>query len=534
MVSIYNTLVCPSVRRKVLLREEDYMRWRIKTFDKLIIRSFIPPFVVTFFIAHFVLVMQFLWKYIDDIVGKGATFFMILELIGYLSISLIIMALPIAVLISSVMVMGNLAERYELASMKSAGVRLLRIMQPLIFLTLGISIFSFYCSNVLIPYSNLKYKLRLKSLSRQKPSLLLEEGVFNEDFANYSIYIGGKDPDNRSIRDILLYDHSRRDQDPVLIAAKEGEMYMTKDGQYFVMQLKGGTQYQASKATQSDKGESYPYTRTTFASWNKVFDLAEFDIKGTNEEFYKSHYAMLNVRQLAASADSIDQRILKREEEYKGLLARSTHLARDTLTDDAMRSSASQLEQKKAQQSFNKKQEEMPKSLESLLILSDSIPRRTASSIVSSAKSIVRTLKNQAHNLGGISEREGESKVKHLYELHNKFSMALSCLIFLFIGAPMGAIVRKGGFGYPILIAVIFFMIYIVLSMMFKKLAESFVLSGPLAAWMPCIILFPIGLVLTMRAMNDKKILENDRWQRFIKRFKKSPKEKHASTPATV
>ena len=510
------------------------MRWRIKTFDKLIIRSFIPPFVVTFFIAHFVLVMQFLWKYIDDIVGKGATFFMIIELIGYLSISLIIMALPIAVLISSVMVMGNLAERYELASMKSAGVRLLRIMQPLIIITFGISIFSFYSSNVLIPYSNLKYKLRLKSLSRQKPSLLLEEGVFNEDFVNYSIYIGDKDADNRTIRDILLYDHNRRDKEPVLIAAKEGEMFMTKDGQYFVMKLKGGTQYQASKVTRNEKGSSYPYTRTTFGSWNKVFDLSEFDIKSSNEEFYKSHYAMLNISQLAKSVDSIDQRIIKRQEEYKDLIARSTHLARDTLDDQVIENKTSAVEQKKAQTSFNKRREEMPKSLESLLTLSDSIPRRTASTIISSAKSLVRSLKNQANNAEGISEREGESRVKHLFELHNKFSMALSCLIFLFIGAPMGAIVRKGGFGYPILVAVIFFMIYIVLSMMFKKLAESFVLSAPLAAWMPCLILFPIGLILTTRAMNDKKILENNRWQRLLKRIKKKKTEDHASSPATV
>ncbi|MEL6943665.1 MAG: LptF/LptG family permease, partial [Bacteroidota bacterium] len=178
----------------------------MKIIDRLLLKSFLPPFSVTFFIALFVLIMQFLWKWIDDIAGKGVGLLFILEMLAYMCISLIPLALPIAVLISSVMVMGNLAERYELSSFKSAGVSLTRVMVPLMFLTFAISIFSYFCSDKLIPISNLKYQSRLYDIKNQKPTLSLEEGVFNDDFQGFSIRIGNKKEDNKTIENVLMYD----------------------------------------------------------------------------------------------------------------------------------------------------------------------------------------------------------------------------------------------------------------------------------------------------------------------------------------
>jgi len=171
----------------------------LKKLDKLLIGSFLPPFIATFFIALFVLVMQTLWVYIDDIAGKGVGFFLLVELVAYMSVSMIPMALPIAVLISSVMVLGNMAEEYELSSIKSAGVSLWRVMNPLMFVVFSVSVLSFFCSNNLIPVSNLKFKSRLYDIRKQKPTLSMEEGMFNDDFQGYSIRIGKKLPDNNSI-----------------------------------------------------------------------------------------------------------------------------------------------------------------------------------------------------------------------------------------------------------------------------------------------------------------------------------------------
>ena len=211
---------------------------QIKKIDQLLVSSFVGPFIVTFFIALFVLVMQTLWLYIDEIAGKGVGFFLLVELLGYMSVSMIPLALPIAVLISSVMVLGNLAEHYELSSMKSAGISLWRVMIPLMAVTILVSVFSFFCSNNFIPVSNLKFRSRLYDIRRQKPALNLEQGIFNDDFQGYSIRIGLKDPDNRTIHEVLIIDHSESNDGRIMeISAENGEMYVTADERYFVMQI---------------------------------------------------------------------------------------------------------------------------------------------------------------------------------------------------------------------------------------------------------------------------------------------------------
>ena len=228
--------ICCHVRR---LNDHMY----IKKLDGLLVKSFLPPFVVTFFIALFVLVMQTLWLYIDDIAGKGIGFFLMVELVGYMSVSMIPMALPVAVLISSVMVMGNLAERYELSSIKSAGVSLWRTMRPLMVVTLSIGLFSFFCSNYFIPVSNLKFKSRLHDIKNQKPALSMEESLFNQDFQGFSIRLGDKLPDNQTIREVLLYDNTEANKGLLnMVTADSGQMFGSKDGKYFVMPLYNGTQ----------------------------------------------------------------------------------------------------------------------------------------------------------------------------------------------------------------------------------------------------------------------------------------------------
>ncbi|RMF28973.1 MAG: YjgP/YjgQ family permease, partial [Bacteroidetes bacterium] len=276
--------------------------------------NFLPPFGVAFAIALFVFVLQTLWLYIDDIAGKGVGFFLLVELVSYLSVSMVPMSLSVAVLLTSVMVLGNMAERYELSSFKSAGVSLWRVMRPLIVLTAGIALFSYFCLNNLIPVSNLKFKSRLYDIRKQKPTLTLDEGVFNDDFKGYAIRIGKKLPDNRHIEDVLIYDHSEAEKGRYLaVAAKSGEMYVTQDGSFFVMELHDGQQYMEPKPSTKEKGgRTLPFVRTSFRTWYKVFDLDEFELNRTDEQLFKNHYSMLNSRQLRQAIDSIDASIQKR------------------------------------------------------------------------------------------------------------------------------------------------------------------------------------------------------------------------------
>lgn len=526
-----------------------------KTIDKLLMRSFLAPFFGTFLIALFVLIMQFLWLYIDDIIGKGVGFFMMIELIGYLSVSLIPTALPIAILISSVMVMGNLAERYELASFKSAGVRLLRVMQPLLYLAVTVAIFSFICSNNLIPVSNLKFKSRLYDIRKSKPTLSMEQGQFNDDFKNFTIHIGHKNADNVTIEDVLIYDHNNYNRGKfTMITAKKGKMYTTPDDQYFVMDLYDGIQYQEAKQSGTGKDKTYPFIRTSFREWTKVFDLGEFDLNHTNEELFKSHQSMLTVSQLKTAIDTIELKIGERESNYRKNFAKYypyLKTYKDTINQskddgalvpndqkkskytDQLADQISEEDKAKAITIANKqvnKKKKAKKELKTVRqILDSSMTKYTTllhtfeisnqSRFNSKAKSMARNMQGQTETTMRFLDREKEKLVKHIFELNIKFSMALACIIFLFIGAPMGAIIRKGGFGFPLLVSISFFMFYIVLNILAKKLAESFVLNATLAAWVPCFVLFPIGLILTVRAMNDSKIVNLDRYLAIIRFF---------------
>lgn len=543
----------------------------MKRIDKLMLSGFVGPFIVTFFIAIFVLMMQTLWLYIDDIAGKGASLWMIMEFLMYLSVSLIPMALPIAVLISSVMVLGNMAEHYELSSFKSAGVPLWRVMLPLMFVASGISIASFFINNNLIPVSNLKFKSRLYDMRKQKPTLSLEEGTFNDDFQGFAIRIGSKDEDERTIRDVLMYDHSESTKGRLTeVVAESGEMFPSPDEQYFVMKLKNGHQYAEPKPNNSNPDKkSYPFMRTNFEEWEKVFDLSEFEIESTDEQLFKSHQSMLSARQLGVAIDSIDEKINERyrrmaegtdnffyfkQQEMRARKkeeAAAEELRRmgqdsikkadnqevkriDNLKDDPAEPSPlaniqiEKLANKNRPKLNNAQQKAARMGGKAALRQDRTIPVTDRKSILETfmeaeqkrlkekAKSSIRSVKNQAESTVRTLKRVRESRVKHIHTLHSKFSMAVACFIFLFIGAPMGAIIRKGGFGYPILISIIFFMLFIMLTIASKKMAETFVMHPILAAWLPCFVLFPIGIILTYKAMNDSKLLNLDRYVAWI------------------
>jgi len=545
---------------------------------------------VTFFIALFVFVMQTLWLYIDDIAGKGVGFFLLTELVGYLSVSMIPLSLPVAVLISSVMVLGDLAERYELSSMKSAGVSLWRTMAPLMVITSFIGVFSFFCSNYFIPVSNLKFKSRLYDIRQQKPALSLEESLFNQDFQGFSIRIGDKLPDNSTIKNVLLYDNAEASQARLsMVAADSGRMYGSEDHKYFVMQLYNGQQLSEPKPVTKNGRRNYPMMRSTFESWTKVFDLDQFELDRTDENLFKSHHTMLSNRQLHVAIDSIDKDIRekssrmadsnnrhfyflnklaqekakeKMEQESKerraqmdstysgkkeaglipasqpGAVKKDSVAAQNLIAKQPQPKTEPITKPKKQlvqpQPAPNKKVPEvaakpappqivvapgykqvLDKPIDEYNSFLETFEPERQQEILEKARSPINVIQDQAASTLRSLEKTKESRVKHVFEFHSKFSLALACLMFLFVGAPMGAIVRKGGFGYPLLISIVFFMLFIVISIFSKNIAERFVIDAILAAWMNCLVVFPMGLALTYWAMRDMGVSQISEFFKF-------------------
>lgn len=566
----------------------------LKRLDKLMARAFAGPFVVTFGIAIFVLMMQVLWLYLDDIAGKGLGFFTVIELMSYKCVGLVPLALPLALLISSVMVLGGMAEHYELSSFKSSGTSLLRVMRVLIVAGVVSSAISFATADYVIPAANLQFGSRMYDIQQKKPTFNMEPGVFNEDFDGYAIRLGGRAENGRDIDDVLIYDHSRAATGELgQITAEDGEMYITPDGNAFVMNLRNGTQYSEQRPGGNNQG-SRPYVRTSFASYTKVFDLSEFEMGRTNPELFNTNRSMLATWQLAIAVDSINKNIAIRKQNisnhllnYLPVLKEDTIVyredrkrkereedmndpevvarlsgrpmpTRDTTASDSSREAivaregGSKFLQEvrrgvtrpapvptpapaSAPGSTRSNRDQLPelftederqrramaRALDNELVLAtqdwqgiDTIfagmSASTQDRITSRIQSGVRAITGQARAGQRILPGIQESRVKHIYDLHMKYSMALVCIIFIFIGAPMGAIVRKGGFGIPILVSIIFFVIFIILTIFCRKLAESFVVDAAFAGWLPCIILFPISLYITSRAMRDAKLVNLD------------------------
>ncbi len=525
----------------------------IKILDKYLVKSFIPPFFVSFGIALFVLMMHFLWLYIDEMMGKGLGILELMELLFYLTIVLVPQALPIGVLISTVMVMGNLAERYELSSFKSAGVSLFRVMRPLMVAVSLITVFSFFTSEVLIPWANLKFYSRFYDIRKSKPTVSFQAGVFNDEFQEYTLRIGKKGTDGTSIENVLIYGNKNFNANLVnQTSAKTGEMMTTKDKQFIVMNLYDGIQYQETTGQNNSNAKNYPFVRVKFKSWQKYFDLSEFDRRKTDEGLFKNNQKMLSSRELFNAMDSI-QRVGNTYEKdlFRGIQTNFTpwrqKLQAVVRTDTAIvqninasqQTSPSVLNEKmkvKATETKTKGQATLDSFNKTALVgtpyngkalaipkkdtfnnkylkpnyyavLTDTgLPRYEKENYLSRAESQAQNVKTQIESTLRQTKLVDESRDKYVYEFNLKFTYALVCFIFLFIGAPMGAIVQKGGFGYPILVAIVFFMVFMISMIYGKNLKDAGSISPVTAAWVPLVILIPIAIVLTFRAVNDYKL----------------------------
>ncbi len=527
----------------------------IKVLDRLFLKGFWGPYVLSFFIVEFVLVMQTLWKVIDDILGKGYGILDYFELLFYLSVVLIPMALPLTVLLSSVMVYGEMSEKYELTAVKSAGVSLFRMLRPgliVAFLTMSLSIFA---SNFLKPDSNERFMKKMKDMKTNELTFVFDEKIFNRSFKGYSIWIDHKLPDGKTIEGVMIYDHNDVDKSVLhLTKAKKGEMYTTHDQKYLVMELYDGymiKEVRGESADRTDKGfnlKGRPVSRVYFSHLRKSFELAELLNLSINSMDHQA-YEMMNSAELLTVIDSLTiQRQNKIEQgmyNFGELTKDYTPTTSDPSSQEALdESAASQLDKLKQheasrERSLTDKDLKKPKQLPTIVkpppfILDpvevnqmlDYCPEDERLSVLDRSIKNARAVSDRAYNKNSEIRMINNNQSKHVLRLHQQYSWALVCLIFLFIGGPAGAIVRKGGFGLPLLIAIVFYMIFIMTNIAGEKLMASRALSDIQAAWLPCFLLVPFAIYLTWLSLNDKNITKQNPIVSFFLNWREKRKKK--------
>lgn len=459
----------------------------------------------------FILIMQFLWKYIDDLMGKGLDSFVILELLFYVSASLIPLALPLAILLSSIMTLGNLAENNELTALKSSGLSLYRIMRPLTFMVIGIAFFTFYFANYVIPVANLKWHSLIYDIQNTKISALLTPGVYSKELDGYAIKV--EEGTDDSFKGILIHDHT----DPreiKTIRANDGKIYKSENGKYLFFELNEGyvTEELAPQSPtflpngelHRSKNNNRPSRRSNFEKATYKIDLSGFSLKRSQDELFADKHEMLNVFQIYHAIDSVKTngrtiilnflQSLKNDHAYF-----QAHLYKPIDSDnisglpvvDPIRPQTIEFDKLSANDKLN------------AITLAQSKLRR----------------KNQ--NLDGQKayiESIDTDMNGYWIEFHRKFALTYAIVVLFFIGAPLGAIVRKGGFGAPVVIAALLFMIYFVLISIGDSLANSKVVTPFWGMWFASFVLTPVAYILMRAAANDAPVFDKDAWRRFFKR----------------
>ena len=477
----------------------------MKIIDRYLLKAFAGPFVLIFFITLFILVMQFLWKYIDELVGKGLEWYVMLELLFYASASLVPLALPLSLLLSSMMTVGGLGEHYELTGMKSGGLSLFRILRSMMFASFVVSLAALTFANYVLPVANLKFGVLLYDIRQQRPALNIKPGVFNKDIEGYAIRVGAKAPDNKTIYNVLIYDQTGGRGTENILYARRGQMYLTEDKRYMVIELQNGTQYQESNApTGANKDEQ---VRSSFRSWRKVLDMAAFALNRSSEDIFKDNYQMMNIRQLNASVDTLENKAEKSSEQFRRYLSPYYLFVRSN-TDSIRRA-------------------------DNLVAKSTTLPVDTFSAtekqmLYQKALVNVRNVKGYANIMAVESEMVGDQIKRHRIEWHRKFTLSLACFLLFFIGAPLGAIIRKGGFGLPFVVSILFFVVYYMITISGEKFAKEGLTSAFAGMWLSVAVLFPLGLWLTYKASRDSVLFSRDAYADLWKRILKLIKRKRA------
>jgi lipopolysaccharide export system permease protein len=474
----------------------------LKKIDIYVFKRFSTLLLMTFLICIFILLMQFLWKHFDDLVGKGIGLGVLAEFFTYAIFTIVPLALPLAILLASLMTFGNLGENFELTAMKSAGISLFRIIRPLILLISGICVGAFFFSNDVLPVSQKKLWTLILSLRQKSPELDIPSGEFYSGIDGYNLYVRSKN--NGWLKDVMIYDFSGGFNNASVMVADSGTVKFTDDKKYLILSLYNGETFENLRRAQSgySASNSIPYRRETFGFKEILIDF-DREFNRMDESVLKDHNISKNIAELSQSIDTMNKLVESRYREQANEMINSRYFGRDEIKSRPLN---------------------IGKNIELKNYQPDTLFASLSPSLKEQALEIslekVNTLKDQIKYNQAILSEPMTYVNRHQIEWHRKFTLSFACLIFFFIGAPLGAIIRKGGLGTPVVISVIMFIVYYIIDNTGLKMARESIWSPWEGMWLSSAILLPVGIFLTYKAAVDASLFNMEYYQKFLRKIK--------------
>ncbi|MBQ2783399.1 MAG: LptF/LptG family permease [Alistipes sp.] len=474
----------------------------MKKIHLLVLKAYLGPLIVTFFIVQFVLMMNFVWRYIDELTGKGLEVSTIAELLACATANMIPLGLPLAMLLSAIMAMGNLGENFELLAMKSAGMSLPRILKPLIILVTFIAIGGFFITNNLVPYANKRMYDILYDIREQRQEMEFQDGMFFNGLPDMSIRVGHQDPKTKLLTDIIIFDTRATNGDMTTTIADSGYISLSDDKSFLYVTLYNGDTYEHSRNVRWY--ETNNLRRHSFVTQDGAFPISKVSTSDMSKKFTESKTRnMIGLQELS---DSLQNMINESQAASYAPLFKERIFPRDSsiLGGDSIRFDKTNFVAINFYDSITK------------------LPIRQRARVFSQANNTARMSR------GAYSFDEQSSKVaitqyyRSENEWHRMLTMPISILVFFMIGAPLGAIIRKGGLGMPIVISVIFFVFYYIISVSGEKMSSEGTWDALYGMWLPIATLTPIAIYLTRKATNDSSLLDTDWYDVRIRRIAKS------------
>ncbi len=504
----------------------------MKKLHIFILKSYLAPLAMTFLISLFILVMQFLWRYVDDMVGKGLEVHVLAELLFYASLQVVPLALPLAILLASLMTFGNMGENYELIAIKAAGISLPRVMTPLIVFTVLLSIAAFKFSNNVLPVANLKLYSLLWSVRKASPEFDIKEKVFYNGITDFSIKVEDKSNTSDMLYDIMIYDHRNKlAKNSNVTLADSGKMQISEDKQSLKLTLFSGVKYDAkpdNKKGRISKRDRQSFRVDNFDKQVALIPMQGLDFNRFDEGLFKSNDKMKNIDQLIKGEDSLVQVRNNFIDDLKPKVE-GTYFVNSKRRRAELRQKAQKNVKDTASLNLPKFEDYKALSIDSafskfetddkVMVLSNAIRKaRDAKTIIDEQMTHIDKTENKIR--------------RHKIQWHRKFTLSFACFIFFFIGAPLGAIIRKGGLGMPVVVSILFFIVYYIIDTFGLKVSKEGVWPPYMGIWLSSVVLFPLGVFLTYKAATDSAILNADAYiiffQKLFKPFKRKSKQKES------
>ncbi len=484
------------------------------------LQTFLPLFAMTFLIVLFIVLMQFLWKYIDQLVGKGLGMDVIGELFFYAALSMVPMALPLAILLASLMTFGNLGEKFELTAMKASGISLIRVMAPLMVVVGMLAVAAFFFQNDVLPKAQVKMWTLLFSVRQKSPEVEIPENVFYDQIPGYNLLVKEKNKETGMLYDVMIYDVNHGDNVTILLA-DSAQMAMTPEMSHLYLHLFEGEQFENLRE-QRTNDRNVPFRREEFLD-KQILIPFDANFNRLDEQGMRQQYVGKNIVELHQSIDSISQRVDSIGFMFsRDLRKDASMILPPPVIVQTLRSDGSVDEYAvKHKEELEKRNQEMasvtlPLSIDSVL---NSMAPAQAAQLIGQAIGVSREHQNVNEFKSLTMDEEKRSIRRHEIELIKKYTLSVACIIFFFIGAPLGAIIRKGGLGTPLVVSIFLFLIYYIFDNTGYKLARDGRWPVEAGIWLSTMILAPLGAYVTWKAMNDSSVFDSDRYKNFFRRI---------------